>query len=66
MVLIDRVLSYTVRVCDTVRMTSARALFEAFPVAPKGEQTFLRLDRVTCGPCRELALGNSNGKIVAS
>ena len=65
MVPIDTVLSYMGGVCDRVRMTSARALSEAGFAAFIGKQAFLRLDRVTCGPCRELALGNSNGKAVA-
>ena len=65
MVPIDRVLSYMGWVCDRVCMTSARALSEFTFAMSIDKQAFLRLDRVTCGPCRELALGNYNRKAVA-
>ena len=64
MVLLDRVLSYMGQLCDRVRMNSTLALSEVTFAASIGSRAFLRLDRVTCGPCRELALGNSNGKAV--
>ncbi len=65
MVPIYRVLSYTARLCDSVRMTSARVLSEVTFAVSSGSQVFSRLDRVTCGPCREFALGNSNWKAIA-
>ena len=65
MVPIDTVLSYMGGVCDRVRMTSARALPEVGFATSIGSRAFLRLDRVTCGPCRELALWNSNRKMLA-
>ena len=65
MALIDRVLSYMGWVCDRVCMTSALARSEADFAVSIGSRAFLRLDSVTCGPCRELTLGNSNEKAVA-